>query len=99
MCIHIFLFNLFFIVEFLKIDFRDKLQVQYALGHQSRGLELYTQDSDLDQLDMRTTITQDHYPIHSNNINSEDKKKLIERLRYTIEGHPDVRKFIFFTKL
>ena len=92
--------NLFFFsfIEFLKIDFRDKLQVQYALGHQTRaGLELYSRESDnLEQLDIRTAVTEtSREESSSSSIKSKDKEKLIERLRQSVEGQLDVCFFFY----
>ena len=78
-------------IDFLKIDFRDKLQVQYALGHQSRGLDLYSRESDnLEQLDLRTTLSDSRRDEQVPNVRSKDKEKLIERLRQSVESKSDV---------
>lgn len=44
---------------------------------------------------MRTTLSEHHYPIQNNKVKDKDKEKLIDRLKYAIEGHPDVSFSIF----
>ena len=66
----------------MKIDFKDKLQVQYALGHTTREDVLSTEADTIDQLDIRTSINEVY---EEATIKNKDKDKLIERLRHVLD--------------